>query len=117
MAHSREDIISRWPALAEVGEPREWAAAIADAEAQVSVATWGVLYDLGCTHLAAHLIMLSHPEAIEPIVQSESVGSISRSYAVASPPAGDAALGRTPAGVEFRRLRRGVDPLSGVMVV
>jgi hypothetical protein len=106
MAHARADIICRWPTLDKLVDSLEWAAAIGDAEIQVRESVWGARYDLGVVHLAAHALMLAHPEVIDSgPVQSESVGGVSRTYAVAST-INPSELERTPAGREFKRMRR-----------
>jgi len=116
MAHGRTEILDRWPALEGAGEPSEWDAAIADAEARVSASVWGGDYDLGVIHLAAHLLFLGHPSLVSPgLVQSESVGPISRTYAVSAPATGAADLERTPAGRRFKALRESMG--LGFMVV
>jgi hypothetical protein len=115
MAHARTDIIARWPALSKVADGTEWTAAIADAELQVNEQRWGARYDVGVIHLAAHAIMLAHPESIDSgPVQSESVGGVSRTYAVAST-INPSELERTPAGREFKRHRRALG-LSAMVV-
>jgi hypothetical protein len=104
VAVSRASIVARVPALVVVDDPAAWEAAIADAQLQVSASAWGDLYELGVTYLAAHLLLGSHPEVEGPgPVQSESVGSVSRSYAVAGSVFHN--IMRTSAGREFLRLR------------
>lgn len=105
MAVTRAAIVARVPALDAVTTPSEWEAAIADAQLQVAQGVWGDLYELGVASLAAHLLLVGHPEVAGPgPVQSETVGSISRTYAVATPSREQ--LGSTVAGREHVRLRR-----------
>jgi len=104
VAHARGDIVRRWAVLSSVQDPNEWEAAIADAELQVSADAWGSLYDLGVIHLAAHLLSVNHPEFVGAgTVQSESVGPLSRTYAVATPSRN--VIASTPAGKEYLRVR------------
>lgn len=106
MAVARDDIIARWPALAALPAGAEWDAAITDAGLQLGAAAWGELLDLGTVHLAAHGMMTAHPEVSGPgPIQSESVGGVSRTYAVTAAAAGGH-LSSTPAGLAFLRLRR-----------
>ncbi len=110
----RADIENRYPALTGVTEPDEWDAAIADAQGDIATSVWGdpaptgsplSRYDRGVVCLAAHRLFAAHPELVEPgPVQSESVGGVSRSYAVAA--VGGRELSSTSAGREFVRLRR-----------
>lgn len=105
MAISRAAIVARVPALDAVDDPAAWEAAIADAQLQVSSSVWGDLYELGVIYLAAHLLLVANPEVAGPgPVQSETVGSISRTYAVTAPTREQ--LGSTLAGREHIRLRR-----------
>jgi hypothetical protein len=114
MAHARADIIIRWPALGKLPDSPEWTAAIADAELQVHAPTWGARNDLGVIHLAAHALMLAHPEVVDSgPVQSESVGGVSRTYAVSST-INPSELERTPAGREFKRQRAAVRQSLGL---
>lgn len=104
MAVSRAAIVARVPALEAVTNPGEWEAAIADAQLQVAASVWGDLYELGVIYLAAHLLLAAHPEVEGPgPVQSESVGSISRTYAVSGSVFHN--VMRTSAGKEYARLR------------
>lgn len=107
MAVDRAAVIARVPALKDVGDAAEWSAALADAKLQVNEAAWGDLYELGVIYLAAHLLECAHPDVARggQVVSSESIGSISRSYAVTAPPS-TGVLGSTPPGREFLRLRR-----------
>lgn len=105
MAVTRAAIVARVPALAAVDDPVAWEAAIADAQLQVSQASWGDRYELGVIYLAGHLLLATRPEIEGPgPIASESVGSISRSYAVSGSVFHN--LMRTSAGREFVRLRR-----------
>jgi hypothetical protein len=105
MAVTRAAIVARIPALDAVTNPSEWDAAIADAQLQVAASVWGDLYDLGVVYLAAHLLLIGHPEIEGPgPVQSETVGSVSVSYAVQAAARGQ--LGSTMAGREHLRLGR-----------
>jgi hypothetical protein len=105
MAVTRAAIVARVPALDAVTNPSEWDAAIADAQLQVAASAWGDMYELGVVYLAAHLLLATHPDIEGPgPVQSESVGSVSVSYAVSGSVFHN--LMRTSAGREYRRLLR-----------
>lgn len=106
MPVTREEVTHRWPALDGVKNADEWATALADAAAQVDPGTWGARATLGQIHLAAHLLALGHPELRDSgLVSSESVGDVSRSYAVAPLPSGFS-FDATPYGREYLRLSR-----------
>ncbi len=110
MAATADDIKLRWPALYQVAVPGEFDAALADAALQVSAASWGKFYDLGIIHLAAHRLMTAHPEIQGPglsgpgLVSSETVGEVSRSYAV-EPVSRATGYKSTAPGREYMRLR------------
>lgn len=70
---------------------------------QVSEDAWDTLYDIGCAYLAAHLGSVGRRRGAAGSVMSESVGSVSRSYAN-SVAQGSAQLGSTSYGVEYERL-------------
>lgn len=81
---------------------------------EVPESVWGNLTAQGRARLAAHRLSLSHPElSAGGVVASESVGSVSRSYAVTA--GSDAELSSTQHGVEYARLRRLVG--IGAMVI
>jgi hypothetical protein len=104
MAVAQADILARWPKLAPVTDPSEWTAAIGDAALLVPAAVWGAQTDLATIHLAAHSLFLAHPELLTGQVQSESVGGVSRSYAVA-PYSSTQGYERSLAGQAYLRLR------------
>lgn len=90
---------------------------LADAALELDAATWGALYDRAHALLAAHLASIAHPELAAPSgpVVSESVGSVSRSYAAPSSGAAAGRWGTTRHGVELARLLRQIGP--GMRVV
>jgi len=78
-------------------------AVLAQVAFQVDEDIWGDLYDAGCAWLAAHIATVGRRRGAGGSVQSESVGSVSRSYAV-SQAAAAATYGSTSYGAEFQRL-------------
>lgn len=80
---------------------------LARAARQLDSTEWGELYDDAQALLAAHLACVANPQLAAPAgpIASESVGSVSRSYAVAAPSAAGP-YGATRHGVEFKRLMR-----------
>jgi hypothetical protein len=104
MAVAKADVLARWPKLAAVTDDAEWTAAIGDAAVLVPAAVWGTLVDLAMIHLAAHDLFTGHPELLTGQVQSESVGGVSRTYAVA-PYSSSQGYERTLAGQAYLRLR------------
>lgn len=109
MAATRETVLVRWPTLSEVTDQAQWDAALADAALQVAPSVWGEFADLAQAHLAAHLLFISHPEfgasgQVGPVA-SETVGSVSRSYAVTAAVASRIDYGRTLPGQAYLRLR------------
>ncbi len=107
MAVSREDVVARWPKLLAIESTAEWTAALGDAAAMTPASVWGARADLATIHLAAHALFLAYPElALTGQVQSESVGGVSRSYAVAPPASGASEdYRRTLPGQSYLRLR------------
>jgi hypothetical protein len=65
---------------------------------QLDEDTWGDLYEAGCAWLAAHIATVSRRKGTGGAVQSESVGSVSRTYAVST------ASYSTSYGAEYERL-------------
>ena len=81
---------------------------IADAAAEVCSTTYGAKGDRVIVLLAAHALAIAYPELYKGAgrVQSETVGGVSRTYAVAS--FGGAPLSTTRFGAEAMRLQRQV---------
>ena len=78
-----------------------------DAELQINATAWGTKANLATIYLAAHFLSAWNPDlAIAAgAVSSETVGEVSRTYAVGSAPAaGD--YGSSRWGVEYKRLMR-----------
>jgi hypothetical protein len=97
----------------------EVTAALADALVQVNPSAFGLRTDLAQALLAAHHLSMAHPDLVAKIVQSESVGPISTTYATSSGSAassGGSPLAETSYGRRYLLLLRQVAPL-GPMVV
>jgi hypothetical protein len=86
-----------------------------DAALEMSVEFWGPLYDRAQAQFAAHLLGIARPDLALPPgpVSAESVGAVSRSYAVA--PATKGRWGATRHGVEYSRLMRTRGPAMQVV--
>lgn len=78
---------------------------LADALLELSEDFWGDLYDRAQALVAAHLASVANPDLAGPAgpVASESVGAVSRSYAVAASSSGSQ-WATTRHGVELLRL-------------
>lgn len=90
---------------------------IADAETELGSDAWGVLYERGLMYLVAHLLAAARPDlynasASGPL-QSERVGEVQRTYAVAAVSA--SAYSTSRFGTEFERLRRSLGLSIGVI--
>lgn len=83
---------------------------LADAAGELNEGFWGPLYDRAHALAAAHLASVARPDlalAAGPVA-SESVGSVSRSYAV--PQASTSRWSASRHGVEYLRLLRAQGP-------
>lgn len=104
MAVTPQNIRDRYPDLVSLADA-VLNIFIADAGLQTAgAASWGAQADLAQIHLAAHLTALAYPNLAKGIVQSQSAGGVSVSYAVA--PMSPEDLLRTRAGAEYLRLVR-----------
>lgn len=77
-----------------------------DAALQLNASIWGAKRDLAHKYLAAHLLGTARPDlamAAGP-VQSESVGQVSRSYAVQTSAQPGSQFDATRHGREYRRM-------------
>lgn len=79
---------------------------------QLTSAAWGLLYNLACAYLAAHMITCSPSDgSLASVVGSEtsrSAGNLSigrGGFGASAMTTGDAALATTRYGVEFMRIR------------
>lgn len=90
MAITRTDITARWSEFSSL-DSDVLDLAIADAYEQLDPDVWENKLDRGALYLAAHLAKLGASGAVGSAgpVQSESVGQVSRSYAVAQLDSGD----------------------------
>lgn len=79
-----------------------------DAATELSASAWGTLYDRAHALVAAHQMAVAHPQVARAAgpVASQTVGSVSQSFAVSSPGAMSGEWGATRFGVEYLRLRR-----------
>jgi hypothetical protein len=107
-------VVAIAPELASVALATQ-TAILGAVEVQLAAGQWGTRYDLACTYLAAHLgaVSLAGAQGAAGPVTSESVGSVSRSYAapvVASSNAGSTAYGR-----EYERLKKQLVGRIGVV--
>lgn len=99
------DVVAVAPELASVATATQ-NAILADVAAQLVAAQWGSRYDVACTYLAAHLGTLSKSggQGVAGPVTSETVGSVSRSYA--APAVSESGMGSTSYGREYERLKK-----------
>lgn len=113
-AASVADVRRIAPELASVSDI-DVEAFLADAALELSECVWGKLYPRAQATLAAHLTTCANPGLAEPAgaIASESVGGVSRSYAVAAPVASEWATTRH--GVELQRLMRLLGPFALVL--
>lgn len=86
-----------------------------DAALELHASAWGALYDRAQALVAAHLVALANPSLAASVgpVASESVGGVSRSYAVTAVAAGR--WGTTRFGLEYLRLMRLTGPALRVV--
>lgn len=86
-----------------------------DASARIDLDMFGDLYDLGHLYLTAHLLSVAYPAlatASGP-VQSETVGQVSRTYAVSAASSSGGGY-NTKWGAEYKRLTRSIPYRFGV---
>lgn len=104
MAVTATDVTNRAKEFADL-EDAEVERAITDAALQINRNVWGTKADLATIYLAAHLLSLANPSLVTVAgpVQSEKVGDVSRTYAVATVSAQGLAMSRW--GQEYLRLR------------
>jgi len=114
MAATVADVRRIAPEFATVADEAV-AAFLVDAALELDAAGWGGLYDRAHALVAAHLVAQANPSvagAVGPVA-SESVGGVSRSYAVAAIAAGR--WGTSRFGLEFYRLMRLTGPALRVV--
>lgn len=100
MAITWDDVVAIAPELSTVSVEMQ-NALIAYVEEEISSTTWGARAARGKVYLAAHLATMSARVGSAGPVTSETVGSVSRSYAV---DASSAPSGSTSYGAEYERL-------------
>lgn len=86
----------------------DFAAVLGDVLLEINVTFWGSqqMADRVTKYLVAHTLAMAHPELSGPgPVSSETVGEVSRSYAVGAPREPDT-YDMTRYGKEYKRLRR-----------
>lgn len=98
---AKTDVLLVAPELSSISD-LQWDFFIAYAYAQMSPNAWGDLLDFGARYLAAHLATVTSRRGNAGGVASESVGSVSRSFA--APSGSD--LNSTSYGSEYQRLAR-----------
>lgn len=114
MAATLADVRRIAPEFAAVSDD-DVTAFLADAALELNASTWGTLYDRAHALVTAHLVAQANPSLASASgpVASESVGGVSRSYAVAAPSAGR--WGGSRFGVELYRLMRQTGPALRVV--
>ena|GEM_PF-1297156 len=106
MAVTSADVLRIAPELAKLSlTDADWASFIADAQLQMNASAWGTRADLGLKYMTAHLVAVANPSAGGRVVQSQSVGQVSQTFAVGAA-ASLGPLGMTRFGIEFARLQR-----------
>jgi hypothetical protein len=113
MAITSADVLLVAPELSTLNGS-QWTALLAQVYLQLDEDAWGDWLDLGATYLAAHLATMSKRAGTGGAVVSESVGSVSRSYAVAPT---TAAMTSTGYGQEFCRLQNLLGAARGPWVI
>lgn len=107
MTVAKADIIARAPELASLSDSA-FTTAIADAALQLAPDFWGDILDLATVYLCAHMLAVQNPSVVSGgagPVSSESVGPISRSYAVKAVDDAEE-YATTRWGLEYVRLRK-----------
>lgn len=114
---TRADLLLRAPELATIPVD-EVTAALADAVLQVNPTVFGRRTDLAIILLAAHHLAMAHPDTVTMVVQSETVGPISTTYATGAVAqgAGGSPFAETSYGRRYLLLLRQVQAI-GPMVV
>lgn len=113
MAASAAQLKARFAEFASVDDAlvSEW---LGVASRQMNPDRWGSKFNDGQMFLAAHMLKLgrigstSLPSAARGPVVSESVGSVSRSYAVDAASMSSSSFGSTFYGQQYEALRRGL---------
>src|SRR5260370_854065 len=102
MAVTQADVNRIAPELASI-PAGDFSAFLADALNELDVTAWGTQLDKGTKYLVAHMMAIAHPELTSPHpVQSEQVGEVRRSFAVA-PPRNPDIYDTSKYGREFKR--------------
>lgn len=115
MAITSSDVLLIAPELSTISGG-QWTAILAQVTMQMDATAWGTWLDKGAVYLAAHLATMTKRVGTAGAVQSESVGSVSRSYAVSSSVDG-AALRSTSYGMEYSRLLNLLAAARGPLVI
>lgn len=113
-----ENVVTIAPELAVVPSATQ-AMILSHVALQLAPRAWGDRFDMGSTYLAAHLGALwkrSSEGGIAGPVSSESVGDVSRAYAIFSPTGSDALLDVTPYGKEYRRMQMQLPARLGIVL-
>lgn len=119
MAITWDDVTAIAPELAIEGVVSETTqdAIVAHTLALLNETSWGDRYDMACAYYAAHVatVTVRGGNGAAGNVVSESIGDVSRTYAVFSPAGSDPLLDTTPYGKHFRYLKKTL--LSARMLV
>jgi len=116
MAIAQTDVNVIAPELSTVSAS-DFSAVLSDVLLEISVSFWGSqqMADRVTKYLVAHVLAMAHPELSGPgPVASESVGEVSRTYAVGAPRDPDA-YDMTRYGKEYKRLRRSIGSTPQVL--
>lgn len=109
MAFDWDDVVALAPSLSAISAEAQ-ALILAHVALQVGPVKWGALQDAGSIYLAAHLGTLAlnaaggSTQAVGPVV-SQTVGPVSRAFAVLTTTAGGGSFDSTSYGQEYARLR------------
>jgi hypothetical protein len=114
MSIAASDLTTFAPELASL-TPEQLDRACSSANLQLDAEVWGDWLEMGLLNLAAHLGTLAKRKGTGGAVQSESVGQVSRTYAITSAPA-KAALLSTVYGQEYERLAQLLNSSRGPWV-
>jgi len=105
MSITKDDVLQVAPECASLPDG-DFTWAIGEAEKLSGGDGWGDSIDLAQSLMAAHLLVLFRP-ALQggPVIKSERVGNVSRTYAVADA-ANDGGLEATSYGLKWKSLAR-----------
>jgi hypothetical protein len=114
MSITAYDLTTFAPELASL-TPEQLDRAVTSANSLLDAEVWCDWLEMGLLNLAAHLAAMAKRKGTGGAVQSESVGQVSRTYAVTSVPS-RAALSSTVYGQEYERLAQLLNTSRGPWV-